>query len=90
MMIEGLDKFNQQREIEQGVAVFHAATKKDDHGNYVTSGGRVLAVTAVGFGDELKHTITTAYNAVHEISFDGAYYRSDIGQKAIKLVPSDI
>ncbi|HYM19880.1 MAG TPA: phosphoribosylamine--glycine ligase [Candidatus Kapabacteria bacterium] len=82
--IEGLDKFTQQREIEQGVAVFHAATKKDEHGNILTSGGRVLSVTAVGFGNELKNTITTAYNAVHEIAFDGAYYRSDIGNKGLK------
>lgn len=83
-MIEGLDHFNQQREIEHGVAVFHAATKLDEMGHIVTSGGRVLSVTAIGYGDELQQTITTAYNAVHEISFDGAYYRADIGHKGIK------
>ena len=83
-MIEGLDHFNQQREIEHGVAVFHAATKLDEMGNIVTSGGRVLSVTAIGYADELQQTITTAYNAVHEISFDGAYYRADIGHKGIK------
>ncbi len=83
--IEGLDHFNQQREVEQGIAVFHAATKKDEHGDIVTSGGRVLSVTAIGFGDELQSTITAAYNAVHELSFDGAYYRSDIGHKALPM-----
>lgn len=83
-LIEGLDHFNQQREIEQGVAVFHAATKTDELGNIVTAGGRVLSVTAIGFGDELQPTITAAYNAIHELSFDGAYYRSDIGAKALK------
>jgi phosphoribosylamine--glycine ligase len=88
-IIEGLDTFDQKKEIEEGLAVFHAATKLDEHGHIVTSGGRVLAVTAVGYGDELKTTITAAYNAVAQIGFDGAYYRSDIGNKAIpKAVPA--
>jgi phosphoribosylamine---glycine ligase len=87
MVIEGLDHFTQQREIDSGVAIFHAATKFDEQGQTLTSGGRVLSVTAVGYTDELKQTITTAYNAVHEISFDGAYYRSDIGAKALKPTP---
>jgi len=83
-IIEGLDTFDQRKEIEEGLVVFHAATKLDEHDKIVTSGGRVLAVTAVGFGDELKTTITHAYNAVAQIGFDGAYYRSDIGNKAVQ------
>jgi phosphoribosylamine---glycine ligase len=83
-VIEGLDQFNQKKEIDEGVAVFHAATKTDEHGHIVTSGGRVLSVTAVGFGNELKETIASAYRGVNLISFDGAYYRNDIGQKALK------
>ena len=83
-VIEGLDHFNQKKEIDEGVAVFHAATKTDEHGKIVTSGGRVLSVTAVGFGNELKETIASAYRGVNLISFDGAYYRNDIGQKALK------
>jgi phosphoribosylamine--glycine ligase len=82
--IEGLDEFNQKREIEEGIVVFHGATKFDEHQNTVTSGGRVLAVTAVGYADDLKSTIVQAYNAVHQISFNGAYYRSDIGKKALE------
>lgn len=82
-LIEGLDTFDQKKEIEEGVVVFHAATKLDEHDKVVTSGGRVLAVTAVGYGDELKTTITAAYNAVAKIGFDGAYYRNDIGSKAL-------
>ncbi len=83
-VIEGLDHFNQKKEIDEGVAVFHAATKTDEHGKIVTSGGRVLSVTAVGFGNELKETIASAYRGVNLVSFDGAYYRNDIGQKALK------
>jgi phosphoribosylamine--glycine ligase len=82
-IIEGLDTFDQKKEIEEGLVVFHAATKLDEHDKVVTSGGRVLAVTAIGYGDELKTTITRAYNAVAQIGFDGAYYRSDIGSKAV-------
>jgi phosphoribosylamine--glycine ligase len=82
--IEGLDHFTQKKELDEGIALFHAATKKDEHGKIVTSGGRVLSVTAVGFGGEIKQTITNCYNAVHLLSFDGAYYRSDIGSKALK------
>lgn len=83
-VIEGLDHFNQKKEIDEGVAVFHAATKTDEHGKIVTSGGRVLSVTAIGFGNELKETIASAYRGVNLVSFDGAYYRNDIGQKALK------
>ena len=41
-------KSNVKKELEEGVVVFHAATKLGEHGKVVTSGGRVLAVTAVG------------------------------------------
>jgi phosphoribosylamine---glycine ligase len=83
-VIEGLEGFTPKREIEEGTVVFHGATKQDDKGRYLTSGGRVLSVTAVGFEDDLRRTISQAYNAVSEISFNGAYYRSDIGAKALR------
>jgi phosphoribosylamine-glycine ligase len=44
----------------------------------------VLSVTAVGFEEDLRQTITSAYNAVAQISFNGAYYRSDIGKKGLR------
>ena len=53
----------------------------------VTSGGRVLGVTAIGFHNELEQTIQNAYRAVEKITFDGAYYRSDIGKKALEHLP---
>jgi len=77
--IAGLDAIRP----ESGVVVFHAGTKREN-GKVVSSGGRVLGVTAIGYGDDLEGTIGTAYSAVKTISFDGAYYRSDIGQKGLK------
>ena len=85
-VISGLENFTPKREIEEGVAVFHGATKLDEHGRYITSGGRVLSVTAIGFEEDLRGTIAAAYNAVSEISFNGAYYRSDIGKKGLKAM----
>jgi phosphoribosylamine--glycine ligase len=77
--IAGLDAIRP----ESGIVVFHAGTKREN-GKIVSSGGRVLGVTAIGYGDDLEGTIGTAYSAVKTISFDGAYYRSDIGQKGLK------
>ena len=51
-------------------------------GKVVTAGGRVLG--AVDIADTLKDAIDGAYALVDKISFDNAYYRSDIGQRALK------
>jgi phosphoribosylamine--glycine ligase len=64
-----------------GVRVFHAGTTKRD-GEYFTSGGRVLGVTARA-GD-LTSAIGRVYQAVSAISFEGAHYRKDIGARALK------
>jgi len=61
-----------------GTVVFHAGTALDDAGNLVTSGGRVLAVSATG--DDLDTALATAYAGVGQISFEGAHYRTDIGR----------
>jgi phosphoribosylamine--glycine ligase len=59
--------------------VFHAGTKLSD-GNVVTSGGRVLGVTALG--DDTATAIATAYQAVEQISWDGGmHFRKDIGRR---------
>jgi phosphoribosylamine--glycine ligase len=65
------------------VVVFHAGTKREKKG-MVTAGGRVLNVTAIGPGNNLEETIERAYLAVGKITFDGAYYRSDIGKKGVQ------
>ncbi|NLH50519.1 MAG: phosphoribosylamine--glycine ligase [Myxococcales bacterium] len=61
--------------------VFHAGTKADG-GRVLSSGGRVLGVTAKGAG--IRESIDLAYRAVKQISFEKAYYRNDIGQKALR------
>jgi len=65
----------------EDVVVFHAGTKDRD-GDIVTSGGRVLGVTALG--QTVADAKTTAYQAVDKIKFEGAYCRRDIADKAIK------
>ena len=62
------------------VIVFHAGTKLVD-GRVLTSGGRVLGVTALG--KDLKAAVKQAYLAVSKIEFDGAQYRTDIAAKAL-------
>jgi phosphoribosylamine--glycine ligase len=67
------------------VKVFHAGTKLEN-GLFVTDGGRVLGVTALG--DTLANAKRNAYEAVSRIHFQGAYYRRDIADKA--LVPQEV
>lgn len=67
------------------VLVFHAGTKVID-GNYVTSGGRVLGVTAVG--RDLNDARDKAYAAVSQINFEGMQYRTDIGLKGLEYSTS--
>jgi len=68
----------------EDVMVFHAGTKLRD-GNVVTSGGRVLGVTAIG--ETIAAAKTRAYEAVDRIQFEGAYCRRDIADKAIRRRP---
>lgn len=71
--ITGLDENGQI----PGVTVYHAGTALKD-GKLVTSGGRVLGVTALG--KTLDEALEKAYAGVEKIHFDGAYYRRDIGR----------
>jgi len=65
---------------QEGLKVFHAGTKMQD-GQVVTSGGRVLCVTALG--DSVGDAQKKAYDMVEKIRWDGVYYRTDIGYRAI-------
>lgn len=67
-------------ERSEGVKVFHAGTARGP-GGIVTSGGRVLGVTAKALG--IGKAIDKAYEAVEKIRWEGAYYRTDIGRKAL-------
>ncbi len=64
-----------------GVKVFHAGTNRRD-GNYYTSGGRVLGVTARG--KDLPDAVERAYDAVMKVRFDGMHYRKDIAARGLK------
>ena len=81
-VISGLDKVE-----SDSVKTFHAGTRILD-GNVVTNGGRVLCVTALG-----KDTLEAqekAYNAVGNIRWDGVYYRTDIGYRALNREKSNV
>ena len=64
-----------------GVTVYHAGTKLQDN-KLVTSGGRVLGVTALG--DTLENALKKSYDAVEKIHFEGVHYRRDIGKRALE------
>ncbi|HWV05330.1 phosphoribosylamine--glycine ligase [Ralstonia sp.] len=68
------------KETEDSVT-FHAGTTLKD-GVLTTNGGRVLCV--VGLADTVKAAQRAAYNAIDQIHFDGAQYRTDIGHRAIR------
>ena len=71
--IHGLDEHGQV----EGVTVYHAGTKWEE-GKFLTNGGRVLGITALGA--TLEEALDRAYAGVEKISFEGAMYRRDIGR----------
>ena len=75
-IVEGLKEVSQMEK----VFVFHAGTILKD-GRVLTNGGRVLGVT--GLGEDISRAIERTYQAVKKISWEGVYYRTDIGQKAL-------
>ena len=66
------------------VTVYHAGDKLAEDGKLVTSGGRVLGVTAVG--GTLHDALKEAYAAAERIGFEGKYMRHDIGQRALRAL----
>ncbi len=75
--IKGLDQIKPQDAI-----VFHAGTTREPSGQVATSGGRVLAVSALG--ESFKDARDRAYQSVEKISYEGAFYRRDIGKRAFE------
>lgn len=87
MASEGYPKSYQKGKLIEGISdvadsanVFHAGTKRQDN-DVITDGGRVLSV--VGSGETLQEAIKNTYAEVKKISFENAYYRSDIGVKGL-------
>lgn len=75
-VINGLDSANAL----ENVTVFHAGTQMQN-GDIATGGGRVLGVTALGC--DIRSAIEQAYHGINEIHFDQAYFRTDIGHRAL-------
>ncbi|MGE5304682.1 MAG: phosphoribosylamine--glycine ligase [Alphaproteobacteria bacterium] len=75
--IHGLEKL---KNWDKGF-VFHAGTTRDNN-RWLTSGGRVLGVTARG--PDIAQAVQEAYAGVRKISWDGMHYRTDIGHRALK------
>ncbi len=73
-IIYGLTEANQSNNVE----IFHAGTAKNDNGDFITAGGRVLGVTATG--ENLSEALNSAYEAVNKVSWDGMQFRKDIGK----------
>ena len=76
-MISGIEGAEQ----DEQVVVFHAGTRADDAGNVLTSGGRVLGVTALG--SDLAVARDRAYVAVDRITWDDEQHRTDIALDAV-------
>lgn len=76
--IHGLEKASEK----ESAKVFHAGTKQGENGEILTNGGRVLAIT--GMGESIQEALDNAYATVSQISWDGAYFRRDIGQDVLK------
>jgi phosphoribosylamine--glycine ligase len=76
-LIQGLAEASQLANVK----VFHAGTARSDD-RMVTSGGRVLGVTA--WAPTLQGACAGAYEGVAKIQFDGAHFRRDIAAKALR------
>ncbi len=72
--IEGFERVTQ----DKGLAIFHAATSRNENHEWLTAGGRVLSVTATG--ENLKDALACCYDAVSKIRWEGMQYRRDIGR----------
>lgn len=77
MVMSGLD------DVEDDVVLAHAGTKLDENADVVTAGGRVIAVTALG--PDITEARKKAYENAAKISFNGVYYRHDIGLDLLNI-----
>ncbi len=75
-LIEGLGVDGQLADPVEGVTIFHAGSAQRDDGRFVTSGGRVVAVT--GVGDTIEQARSRAYRAASLVTFEGRVMRNDI------------
>ncbi len=71
-------------DFDEGILVFHGGTARNGAGDLVTAGGRVLSIVAIS--DDFQKSREMAYKAVDNINFEGVYFRTDIGAKALKYL----
>jgi len=79
-VINGLDTIDQT---SSDIKIFHSGTAIEN-GKIVSDGGRVLCICALG--SDVRQAQKIAYDAVKKATWNGVYYRTDIGDKAIKLL----
>ncbi|MEK9698831.1 MAG: phosphoribosylglycinamide synthetase C domain-containing protein [Candidatus Poseidoniales archaeon] len=79
LLIEGIDELERVTS-PHNLWINHAATKMNEDGQYISTGGRVLSVTALG--STLQECYTTAYDGIERLGLEGSHYRKDIGKKA--------
>lgn len=77
---KGYEIFGLDSELGSDIYVYHAGTAIKD-GKFVTSGGRVLAVTAIA--ENVPAALEKAYSAIDKISFEGMFFRHDIGSSEL-------
>ncbi|MEM8549967.1 MAG: phosphoribosylamine--glycine ligase, partial [Verrucomicrobiota bacterium] len=75
------DRISFPATLENDTAIIHAGTKQVEDGGIVTSGGRVLGITALG--STLKEAADRAYDVCTQVSFNGMNYRRDIGHRQL-------
>ena len=80
--ITGLDN------LPAGVHAYHGATKRSEAGELVTNGGRVLVLTA--HGHDLEEATARAYEACAHVSFQDAYFRTDIAQRPAPVLTAAV
>ncbi len=76
--IEGLNEAGK----DENVNIFHAGTGRTEDNNIISTGGRVLGITALG--TNVEEAKTKAYQAINKIKWPKGFYRKDIGWRAIK------
>jgi phosphoribosylamine--glycine ligase len=74
----------EEAELQEGVTVFHAGTRRNYDDELLTNGGRVLNVVATG--ETFEEARERAYDACDLINFEGKMYRYDIGKKALEYL----
>lgn len=75
-IIEGIEDARKMKDI----LVFHAGTKKEN-GHFVTAGGRVLSVVALG--ETLEEAVKKVYEAISKIHFEGMFFRKDLAHNSL-------